>query len=42
MKQFAADVSAAAVFDGPVGQRLLDGLADMDMEGQVTVRAGKR
>ena len=32
---FASDAEAAAVLDGPVGRKLLDGLADMNMQGLV-------
>jgi TRAP-type C4-dicarboxylate transport system substrate-binding protein len=30
---FATDAEAAAVLDGPAGKRLLDGLADMNLQG---------
>lgn len=32
---FASDAEAAAVLDGPVGRRMLDGLADMNLHGLV-------
>jgi len=32
---FGSDAEAAAVLDGPVGRRMLDGLADMNMQGLV-------
>lgn len=32
---FASDAEAAAVLDGPVGRKMLDGLGDMNMQGLV-------